>query len=445
MAVTSEFISAISQICAERGIERENVYEALETALLSAYQKEYEKEEADNLYVEIDEGTGKFKILAVKEVVEEVEDPEKEISIDDIDNSVEIGDQVQIELQLNKGFGRIAAQTAKQVVMQLIRESEKEAILDEFKDKVGEIFSALMQRMNRGRVVFEIGKATAYMPPEEQIPNEFYKQGEHYKVLLKEIEDTDKGGHLIVSRASDEFLIKLFELEVPEIESGVIEIKECIREVGSRSKIAVLSNQEGVDPIGSCVGQKGVRISNIMSELGEEKIDIIEWDEDIETFIANSLSPANVISVEIVDSGSAYEEEARDAEYDDFRKAIVMVDEDQLSLAIGKDGQNVRLAHKLVGMKIDIQAIESENESDDQPGDASDDVSDDVNDDEDKKSNGKVEDEKVDESMKDEKSKDQEEDKEGETETKVSESDGEKEDDEKEEDKKSEEDEKSED
>jgi N utilization substance protein A len=230
-------------------------------------------------------------------------------------------------------LGRIAAQTAKQVILQQIRESEKDAVLGEFNDKVGEVFTALMQRMQKGQVVFELGKATAYMPVEEQISNEFYRLGQRYKVLLKSIDDSE----VIVSRADPLFLVELFKLEVPEIESGVVEIKSVAREAGSRSKIAVVSHQEGVDPIGSCVGQRGIRIANIMNELGVEKIDIIEWDEQPDQFVANALSPAKIIAVKI-----------------DGETAVVKVEEDQLSLAIGKDGQNVRLAWKLTGYKIDI-------------------------------------------------------------------------------------------
>jgi len=263
--------------------------------------------------------------------------------------NVEVGDIIQIEMP-SEDFGRIAAQTAKQVILQKIRESEKEAIISEYSDKVGEIFTALMQRMQRGEVIFEIGKATATMPQEEQISNEFYRLGERYKVLLKDIVDSQ----MIVSRADSDFLVGLFKLEVPEIESGVLEVKAVAREAGSRSKMAVTSHQDGVDPIGSCVGQRGIRIANVMNELGEEKIDIIEWDEDPEKFIANSLSPAKIDDVKV-------EEDT----------ATVTVPNDQLSLAIGREGQNVRLAWKLTGYKIDIvpadpDAIEEEKESEEQ-------------------------------------------------------------------------------
>jgi N utilization substance protein A len=347
MAMMSEFISAINQIAAERGIEKEEIFTALEDAILVAYKKEKFSEEereediGSNLTVELDRETGEFKLIATKEVVEKTKDEDMEISIEEaemISQSVEVGDSIQIEIPTEE-FGRIAAQTAKQVILQKIRESEKEAVISEYSDKVGEVFTALMQRMQRGQVVFEIGKATAYMPPEEQIPNEFYRLGDRYKVLLKDIVESQ----MIVSRSDPDFLIELFKLEVPEIESGVLEVKAIAREEGSRSKMAVNSTQEGVDPIGSCVGQRGIRIANVMNELGEEKIDIIEWDEDPEVFVAKALSPAKIEDVKI-----------------EGDTATVTVDDDQLSLAIGRDGQNVRLAWKLTGYKIDIIGAEGE-------------------------------------------------------------------------------------
>jgi len=358
MSMTSEFITAINQISAERGIDKEEIFQALEEAILVAYKKEKfglevpEEEKQPNWSAELNRETGEFKLIASKEVVKKAKDVEKEISLSEaemISPSVEVGDVIQIEMP-SEDFGRIAAQTAKQVILQKIRESEKEAVIGEYSDKVGEIFTALMQRMQRGEVVFEIGKATATMPQEEQISNEFYRLGERYKVLLKDIVDSQ----MIVSRADSDFLVGLFKLEVPEIESGVLEVKAVAREAGSRSKMAVTSHQDGVDPIGSCVGQRGIRIANVMNELGEEKIDIIEWDEDPEKFIANSLSPAKIDDVKV-------EEDT----------ATVTVPNDQLSLAIGREGQNVRLAWKLTGYKIDIvpanpDAIEEEKESEEQ-------------------------------------------------------------------------------
>ncbi|MBI2357201.1 transcription termination/antitermination protein NusA [Candidatus Dojkabacteria bacterium] len=356
MAIVTDFLAAINQIASERGIDADKILDALKDAILVAYKKEYfktdtfftdEKEEEedknDNLSVELDGGSGTFKIIAVKEVVKKVTDEMKQISVKDaqiISKDLKEGDVIEVELP-SDDFGRIAAQTAKQVVLQKIREFEKEAVLSEFSGKVGQVFTALMQRMQRGDVVFEIGKATAYMKPEEQIANEFYKIGERYKVLLKDIVDTPRGKELVVSRADPKFLIELFKMEVPEIESGVVEVKAVAREAGSRSKMAVSSNQDGVDPIGSCVGQRGIRIANVMGELGEEKIDIIEWSDDFDTFISNSLSPAKVENVKV--KGDT---------------ATVKVADDQLSLAIGRDGQNVRLAWKLTNIKIDIVGSE---------------------------------------------------------------------------------------
>ena len=347
MSMTSEFIAAINQIAAERGIDKEEIFVALEEAILVAYKKEKyglevpEEDQLSNWSVELNRESGEFKLIASKEVVKKVKNSEKEISLSDaemISPIVEVGDSIQIEMP-SEDFGRIAAQTAKQVILQKIRESEKEAVISEYSDKIGEIYTALMQRMQRGQVIFEVGKATAYMPQEEQISNEFYRLGDRYKVLLKDIVDSQ----MVVSRADPAFLIGLFKLEVPEIESGVLEIKAIAREAGSRSKMAVVSHQDGVDPIGSCVGQRGVRIANVMNELGEEKIDIIEWDEDPEKFIANSLSPAKIEDVKIVED-----------------TATVIVPNDQLSLAIGREGQNVRLAWKLTGYKIDIVPADPE-------------------------------------------------------------------------------------
>ncbi|HEQ65279.1 MAG TPA: transcription termination/antitermination protein NusA [bacterium] len=342
MAITTDFVSAINQISAERGIDSTKVYEALEVALASAYKKEKDISLEAEVEINIDKETGEFRVVEIKEVVEKVEDKDTQISLKEAkkyDKSLEVGDKVEIQGEYDD-FGRIAAQTAKQVVLQEIRNSEREAVMAEYEDKVGQVFTAMMQRMQRGRVLFEIGKAIAYMPLEEQIPNEFYRISQRYKVLLKEIIDEDGMKQLIVSRSDPKFLKELFVFEVPEIESGVIEIMSIAREPGSRSKIAVKSNQDGVDAIGSCVGQRGIRIANVMGELGEEKIDIIEWDEEIEQYIANALSPAKVISVEV---------NSKD------KSALVVVADDQLSLAIGKDGQNVRLAHKLTNHKIDIE------------------------------------------------------------------------------------------
>ncbi len=340
MAVLTEFVVAINQICSERGLDQEKIYETLESAILQAYKKECDLPEEHCLSVELDRQEGKFKMIAKKKVVKKVKDKECEISKTDakeIDPDVKEGEFVEIEMP-SQDLGRIAAQAAKQVVHQSINEAEKESILEEFSGKVGEVFTALMQRMQKDRAVFEIGKANAYMPIEETIPGEYYRIGDRYKVLLKEISETPSGRDLVISRGDPKFLAALFEMEVPEISSGVIEVKAIAREAGSRSKIAVSSNQEGVDPIGSCVGQRGIRIANIMGELGEERIDIIEWDSELAKFVENALSPAKVNSVKLKEN-----------------EALVKVNDDQLSLAIGKEGQNVRLAAKLTETKIQVE------------------------------------------------------------------------------------------
>lgn len=336
--MVSEMLAAINQLAAERGLDQEKILEALEAAVAAAYRKEY----ADNadIDVELDAENGAFRIIVKKVVVDKVTDEDIQISLKEAQNiqeGLEVGDTIEIEQQI-EDFGRIASQTAKQVIMQKIREAEKEAILEEFSDKIGEVFTAMMHRMQGGSAIFEIGKAMAVMPQIEQVHNEFYRIGDRYKVYLKGIEDTPRGKTLIVSRSCPEFLEALFRMEVPEIESGVVEVKACAREAGLRSKMAVVSHQEGVDPIGACVGQRGARIANVMSELGEEKIDIIEWREDLEEFVEKALSPAQVISVDI--EGDI---------------AVVKVEEDQLSLAIGREGQNARLAAKLTSLRIDIQ------------------------------------------------------------------------------------------
>lgn len=346
MALVSEFMAAVNQICSERGIDPEEVFLALESAVLAAYKKDYGG--GESLKSEIDRATGEIHIIADKQVIKKVTDEDTQISLKDarkLEANLQEDDHVEIEMPV-EGFGRIAAQTAKQVILQKIRESEKDAVISEFTGRVGSVVTGLVQRMIGPTAVVEIGKAVAQMPPEEQIPNEFYKIGERYKFLLKEIRNEQD---LIVSRGDPEFLKEIFKLEVPEIESEIVEIKACAREAGSRSKLAVISHQDGVDPIGSCVGQKGIRIANVMSELGDEKIDIIEWDENFEQFVANALGPAQVEGVEVEDG-----------------LAKVNVLDDQLSLAIGKDGQNVRLAAKLTDVKIDITSpsLESQSKSD---------------------------------------------------------------------------------
>jgi N utilization substance protein A len=301
----------------------------------------------DNARVNIDEVTGKITIVAKKTVVNEVTDPDLEVSLLEAkiqDRKAKLGDEVEMDVTPKADFGRIAAQAARQAIMYGIREVERETVMKEFVGKEGTIETGIIQRMDGDRVIIEIRKAIAIMDPEDRIPGEFYKSANKIKVLLKSIEETPKGKVLKVSRSDPNFLKAIFALEVPEIESESVEIKAVAREAGSRSKVAVYSNVNGVDPIGSCVGQKGVRIMTITNELrfgkSEEKIDIILWDPKKENFISNSLSPAQTVSVTYDDQNGI---------------AKVIVPDEQLSLAIGKDGQNVRLAAKLTGCKIDIE------------------------------------------------------------------------------------------
>ncbi|MBD3280308.1 transcription termination factor NusA [Candidatus Dojkabacteria bacterium] len=376
MAVQTDFMVAVNQISAERGIDANLVIEAIQEAIRSGFHKDSE-EEGLNIDVEIDSDTGTIAVIADKKVVEEVTDDSTQIALVDaqkLEAKLRVGDHVQVDVTPEGDFGRVAAQAAKQVILQKIREAEKEAQIKEFEDRIGEIESAVVQRMDGDNVLWDINRATAVMDKEDRVPSEFYKSGSRHKVLIKSIEETPRGKMLFVSRAHPDFLRALFALEVPEIVSGSIEIKSIAREAGSRSKVAVNSTVDGIDPIGSCVGQKGVRINAIMNELKmgpiEEKVDIILWDEEPAQYISNALSPAQTVDVEVTDKKIVEEvndeeeeislEEAQktnpDKEVgDNIKYAKVTVPDEQLSLAIGKDGQNARLAAKLTGWKIDIQ------------------------------------------------------------------------------------------
>lgn len=348
MAIQTDFMLAVNQIAAERNIDADDVLEAIKHAIKTGFKKYYTEEQGSLLNIDISAETGGIEVYADKKVVKEVTNDATQISLKDahkIESKLKIGDHVEVDVTPEGDFGRVAAQAAKQVILQKIRESEKESILKEFTDRIGEIETGVVQRVEGDTVVWEVRKATAYMPQEDRVGSEFYRSGTKHKVLIKGITEGYKGKQLIVSRADAHFLRGIFELEVPELVSESIEIKSIAREAGSRSKVAVVSNTEGIDPIGSCVGQKGVRINAIMNELrvgnSEEKIDIILWDEEIDEFISNALSPAEVIKVEILGK--------------EDKVARVIVPDEQLSLAIGKEGQNVRLAAKLTGWKIDIQ------------------------------------------------------------------------------------------
>ncbi len=340
----SDLYTAIAQIAAERGIPREAVMDSVQHALRTVYKKITGSEE--EVEIEIDVNTGKIRIFAPKRVVEEVKDPLSEISVQDartIDPKAVVGDVVRLE-RTPANFGRIAAQTAKQVILQRIRDYERETIYNEYADRVGEILTGIVQRADPRAVIIDLGKAEAIMPAREQIPTERYRPGQRIKVYLLEVNKDPRGPQLVVSRTHPNLIKRLLELEVPEIFSGAVEVMAIAREPGQRSKVAVAARQEKVDPVGACVGVRGVRIQNIVTELSGEKIDVIEWSPDTRTFISNALSPAKPISVFL---------------NEDEKVARVIVPTDQMSQAIGKDGQNARLAYKLTGWRIDIKDPES--------------------------------------------------------------------------------------
>lgn len=371
-----EFGSAVMQIADEKGISRERVLEVVEAALAAAYKKDYGKK-GQVIHAKFDEVAKSASFFLVKEVVdesvrefvEEVEEQETDTKESSTEKEVEevvdedrlprfnmerdmllaeakklkkgakLGDLIELPLPMYDEFGRVAAQTAKQVIIQRIREAERQSMFDEYKEKEGQVVNGTVQRVEGRNVFVDLGKSTGVLFPSEQIEGENYRVGQHVKVYLVRVESDTKGPGMLLSRTHPEMVRHLFSLEVPEIFTGTVEIKAVAREAGSRTKIAVFSAEEGVDPIGSCVGQKGTRVQTIIDALGGEKIDIIEWNENIEKFISAALSPAKVLAVKL------YEEEKR---------AVVTVPDDQLSLAIGKRGQNVRLAAKLTGWKIDV-------------------------------------------------------------------------------------------
>ncbi|RJO60082.1 transcription termination/antitermination protein NusA [candidate division WS5 bacterium] len=335
-----KFAQAIGQICDEKNLSRDVVMETVKAALASAYKKDYGSKDQE-VRVEIDEETGAIKVYVIKEVVDEVEDKMTQISVVDaskVKKGAKVGDSVEI-LDIPADFGRIAAQTAKQVIIQRIREAERDMVFEEFKDKEGELANGTIQRVEGDTVIVDLGKATGVLYKSEQMAGEHYYTGQRVKVYVVKVESATRGPQIILSRSHPDMVRKLFEMEVPEILAGTIEIKSIAREGGERTKIAVYTNQEGIDPVGALVGQRGSRVQSVMNEIGDEKIDIILWDEDIKTYIINALSPAKVIEVKTDEKE---------------KKATVKVPEDQLSLAIGKKGQNVRLAAKLTGWNVDI-------------------------------------------------------------------------------------------
>lgn len=339
--MNEEFILALKQLESEKGIREDIILEALETALISSYKKNYGT--SQTVDVSIDRDTGEISVSAEKAVVDEVFDDQTEISVDDakkINPRLEIGDVYYESINPEK-FGRIAAQTARQVVIQRIKDAERQVIYDDYADRENEIITCDVQRVSKGNVFVDLGKTEAILPVSEQTPGESYAQGDRYKMLILEVNRQPKGPQIVLSRSHPNLVRRLFELEVPEIHDGVVEIYSVAREAGSRTKLAVFSKDEEVDPLGACVGFKGSRVKTIVDELHDEKIDIVIYEKDIATFIGNALSPSKVVEVFINHRDKA---------------AMVVVPDYQLSLAIGKEGQNARLAAKLTNWKIDIKS-----------------------------------------------------------------------------------------
>ncbi|MES2023376.1 MAG: transcription termination factor NusA [Patescibacteria group bacterium] len=360
------FKSALEQLEQERKIPKEKILDAIEQAMAAAYKKDYGKK-GQIIRAKFDMETGKTDFFQIKIVVDdtivrmdEKNEDEKDYEVKDEDErpyfndehhilledakkikkGAELNDEIIFALEAKEDYGRIAAQTAKQVIIQRIREAERTSIIDEYGIKEGEIISGVVQKIERGNAYIDFSRATGILPAEEQIPGEYLQRGQRIRVYLYSVEDTPRGINLRLSRTHPKFLEKLFAIEAPEIASGVVEIKSIAREAGARSKITVHSNDEHIDPVGSCVGQRGARVNTVTAELGGEKIDIIPWSADPKEFITNSLSPAKVLSIDVDEKE---------------HKAVVEVADDQLSLAIGKGGQNVRLAAKLTGWRIDIK------------------------------------------------------------------------------------------
>jgi len=339
--MNKELFAALDSLEKEKGISKEVLFEALEVALVSAYKRNFQS--APAVRVTLDRETGDIKVFSQLKVVEEVESEQQEVSLYEArvyDPHCQIGDIVEMEVTPRE-FGRIAAQTAKQVVIQRIREAERELIYESFVDRTEEVITGLVRRFEQRNVIIDLGRTEAVLPVDEQIPHERYRQGERVKTFILDVKKTTKGPQIIVTRTHTGFLKRLFEMEVPEIYEGIVEIKAAAREAGHRSKLAVISNNKDIDPVGACVGPKGSRVQAISNELKGEKIDIVKWSEESEEYIANALSPAKVSSV-ILDTEN--------------KTATVIVPDSQLSLAIGKEGQNARLAARITGCKIDISS-----------------------------------------------------------------------------------------
>lgn len=339
--MSKEMLRAFEALEDEKGISKEVILEALEAALVSAYKRNYQQ--AQNVEVNFDVKKGSIKVFAVKEVVDLVMDSQLEVSLEDahqLNSAYEIGDKIKFEVT-PKDFGRIAAQTAKQVIMQRVREAERSIIYNEYIDYEDDILTGIVERQDRRYVYVSLGKIEAVIPPEGQIPNETFQPHERVQVYVERVENTTKGPQVYVSRSHPSLLKRLFEQEVPEIFDGTVEIKAIAREAGDRSKVAVVSNDGNIDAVGTCVGPRGSRVQRIVDELKGENMDIVQWSDDMATFISNALNPADVLSVHFVPGETS---------------CVVVVPENHLSLAIGKRGQNARLAAKLTNHKIDIKS-----------------------------------------------------------------------------------------
>ena len=340
--MNKEFFEALEELSIEKGINKNYILDAIETALLTAYKRNFNSQE--NVKIVIDEEKASIKVYSLREVVEEVFDPAIEIELSDarkIDKKANLGDIVEVEIT-PANFGRISAQTAKQVIVQKLREAEREIVFSEYSDRQGEIVSGIVQKVDKNIVIVDLGRIEGIMTLNEQIPGEVYNVNDKIKAYVVEVQKNSKGiPQMIISRTHPGFVRRLFELEIPEIYEGLIEIKNIVREPGSRTKVAVYSKDMNIDPVGSCVGPRGIRIQNILNELKEEKIDVVEWSEDPVQYIASALSPATVLAVDIDEENMS---------------SKVVVPDNQLSLAIGKDGQNARLSAKLTGWKIDIKS-----------------------------------------------------------------------------------------
>jgi N utilization substance protein A len=345
-AMNNELQAILNYMERDRGIDREVLIMALESSIQAAARRSVTTD--GDIRISIDRETFDIKAFSDKHVVEEVEDPETEISLDEAvkeKHDVVLGDVISREITV-QNLGRIAAQTAKQAIMQKIRQAERDIVFEEYKDRVGDIVTGTVRQFNRGDIIIDLGRAEAVLPSKQRVPKEEYQVGDRIRAYIVQVQDASMGPSVVLSRSHPDFVRRLFELEVSEITENIVEIKGIAREPGYRTKLAVVSHDEKVDPVGACVGMRGLRVKNIVRELSGEKIDIIRWSEDIKTYVINSLSPAKLLRVEIDDSQE--------------KTIHVTCDSEQLSLAIGKRGQNVRLSAKLIGWKIDIQRDEND-------------------------------------------------------------------------------------